>query len=110
MTEYSVEITDSALAAVSEQARYIAVDANAPMNAQRWLESMWDAIASLELLPHRGSLAAENDYVEEEVRQLVVGNHLLLYSVDDDRRTVWILGLRRGQQLPRPEDLGEPGG
>ena len=46
-----------------------------------------------------------NEYFEHEVRQLVVGSHLLLFTIDDDRRTVWIVGLRHGHRLPRQEEL-----
>jgi len=105
VTLYAVELTDAALAAIADQARYIAVKAKAPRNAQRWLERIWDAVDSLERWPLRAARAAEDDYLEYEVRQLVVGSHLLLFTVDDSRRTVWIIGLRHGHRLPRPRDL-----
>ena len=77
----------------------------APENAKRWLERVWDAVDSLEKLPRRAAKAQENDYVAYEVRQLVVDSHLLLFTVDDDKRTVWIVGLRHGHRRPRPHDL-----
>jgi plasmid stabilization system protein ParE len=107
MSTYTVELTETALSAISEQARYIAIEAQAPLNAQRWLESIWDAVDSLEQFPRRGALAQEDEYLEYEVRKLVVGSHLLLFTVDDDRRTVWIVGLRHGHRLPLPEELPE---
>ncbi len=105
MTRYAVELTDSALASISAQARYIAVEAQMPVNAQRWLERVWKAVDSLEQWPRRAAKAAEDAYVEYEVRQLVVGSHLLLFTIDDDRRKVWIVGLRHGHRLPRPDEL-----
>ena len=86
MTKYSVELTDAAIDAIIVQARYIAVEALAPLNAQRCLEAVWDAVDSLEQWPRRAVLAEEDAYVSYEVRQLVVGGHLLLFTVDDDRR------------------------
>lgn len=47
----------------------------------------------------------ESEFVDYEVRQLVVGSHLLLSTIDEERRTVWIVGLRHGQRLPRPREL-----
>jgi len=105
MTKYTVELTDAALSAIADQARYIAVGAESPSNAERWLQRIWDAVDSLDQWPRRAGKAEENDYVEYEVRQLIIGSHLLLFTVDDDRRKVWIIGLRHGHRLPRPGDL-----
>jgi plasmid stabilization system protein ParE len=105
MTEYSVEITDAAFVAIRRHARYIAVESQAPQNAARWLERIWDAIESLEQWPRRAPMAAEDALVSYEVRQLVIDNHFLLFTIDDGLRKVWILGLRHGHRLPRPQDL-----
>ncbi len=51
MTHYAVELTDAALAAIAAQARYIAVEAQAPRSAERWLGRIWDAVDSLEQFP-----------------------------------------------------------
>jgi len=105
MTQYTVELTNTALTAITEQAHYIAVEGQAPINAQRWLERVWDAVTSLEQWPRRAAMAEENAYVEFEVRQLVVGSHLLLFTVDEKQETVWVVGLRHGHRRPRPDDL-----
>ena len=105
MNRYAVELTDAAFAAITEQARHIAVKGHAPENAKRWLGRVWDAVDSLEQSPRRAAKAQEDAYVVYEVSQLVIGSHLLLFTVDDDKRTVWILGLRHGHRLPRPSDL-----
>ena len=47
MTSYAVELTEAALAAIIANARYIAVEGQAPVNVQRWLERIWDAVDSL---------------------------------------------------------------
>ncbi len=107
MTTYAVEVTAVALDAIARQARYIAVGAKAPLNAARWLERVWDAADSLEHFPRRAPLAEEDAYVEYEVRQLIVGTHLLLFTVDDEGRRVWVLGLRHGRRLADPEALAE---
>ncbi len=105
MTRYAVELTEAALAAIDAQARYIAVECQAPLNAQKWLERIWDAVDSLAQLPHRAVRAEEDAYVDYAVFQLVVENHLLLFTVDEERGTISIIGLRHGHRLPRPSDL-----
>lgn len=107
MGAYTVEVTETALYAIVAQARFIAVEAKEPLNAQRWLERIWDAVESLELSPRRGATAEEDKYLESEVRQLIVGKHLLLFTVDDDRRKVWVVGLRHGHRLPGSDGLGD---
>lgn len=59
MTNYAVELTDAALAAIAEQAYYITVEVQAPLNAERWLGRIWDAVDSLEQLPQRAGLARD---------------------------------------------------
>ena len=105
MTHYAVELTDAALAAITAQARYIAVEAQAPLNAERWLGRICDAVVSLEQFPQRAAKAEEDAYVKYKVRRLVIDSHLLLFTIDDDRRKVWIIGLRHGHRLPQPGAL-----
>ncbi len=107
MIEYSVEITDAAFVAIRKHARYIAIESQAPENAKRWLERVWDAVESLERLPRRAAKAQEDEFLAYEVRQRVVGSHLLLFTIDDEPRKVWVVGLRHGHRLPRPQDLPE---
>lgn len=107
MTDYAVGLTDAALAAIAAQARYLLRESSNPEVPRRWLTEVWDAVDSLERLPHRSNLAMEDAYVEDEIRQRIVGPYLLLYTVDDERRQVWVLGIRHGRRLARPEDLRE---
>ncbi len=113
MKKYTVEVTDDVKAAIRAQARYIALEKQEPISAQRWIESAWDAVDSLETLPKRCSLAEENEDVDYEVRQLSIGGPTLLLTVDDDRRIVWVIAMRGDGQLPRPQnlsnDIGSPG-
>ena len=105
MTRFRVEVTDTARAAITAQASYIAHDAHAPLGAQRWVDRVWEALDSLREFPRRAPLAEENGYVDYEVRELVVGTHLILFRINDERETVFVIGLRHGHRLPRPDDL-----
>ncbi len=107
MNAYAVELTATSRSAIADQARYIAVEEHAPLEAQRWLERIWDALDSLERWPFRAAHAEEDAFVSYEVRQLVIDSHLLLFTVSDEQRKVWIIGLRHGHRLPRPQDLPE---
>lgn len=103
--KYRVETTDVARDLIREQARYIAVDRQAPLNAARWLEQVWDAVDGLEQMPARCPLAEEDGTKPYEVRRALVGDYVLLFTIDERARTVWIIGFRHGGRLPRPDDL-----
>jgi hypothetical protein len=82
---YTVEMTVSAFEAIR-------IDCQAPLNAQRWIERMWDAVASLECSPGRGATAAEAAFLAYAVRHLRVGEQLLLFTVNDDERRARVVG------------------
>ncbi len=102
---YKVEISTSACDAINEQARYIAVDCQAPLDGSRWLEQVWDAIGGLEHMPSRHNLAPESAFKSYEVRRVLVGDYLILFTIDQAASTVWVIGFRRGSRLPRPDAL-----
>jgi plasmid stabilization system protein ParE len=108
MKEYAVVVTEITEAALNDHALYIAVERQEPLNAARWLENTFDAIQTLKTFPKRCPLAEESDDVSYEVRKLQVGSPVLLFTVDDDRRTVWVIAFRGEGQLPRPQDLRSP--
>jgi toxin ParE1/3/4 len=103
--KYTVEITDGAECAISAAVKYIAVECKAPLNASRWVEKVWDVIEGLEHLPKRHNLADESAFKPYEVRRALVGNYLILFTVDDRAKIVRVIGFRHGSRLPRPQDL-----
>lgn len=102
---YCVKLTDQTRDAIFEQVKYIALDCQSPENAQNWLNGVMDAIGSLEHWPRRCSLAIENDYRPYEIRKMQVMNCLLLFTVDDEEKIVWVVGFRHGRMLPRLAEL-----
>jgi plasmid stabilization system protein ParE len=97
---YRVEIAPEALDNIRLQAHYIAVVAQSPDNAARWLTRVLEAADSLEHYPRRCPLAPENDMVVYEVRAMSVDGFLLLFIIDDTDRTVTIVNARHGRQQP----------
>jgi len=95
---YRVEIAREALEHIRLQAHYIAVVAQSPDNAGRWLTRVLDAADSLEHYPRRCPLAPENDLVVYEVRAMSVDGFLLLFIIDDADLTVTIVNARHGRQ------------
>jgi hypothetical protein len=102
---YAIEITDTALGLIRAQARYIAIECHSPMNAAAWLAKVWDTVDGLEQMPMRHNLALEDAYKSYEVRRALVGDYLILFTIDESIKKVWVIGFRHGSRLPRPGAL-----
>ncbi len=74
----------------------------APLNAERWLQGLYDAVQSLEIMPQRCALARENEFFDEELRQLVFKSYRIVFTIRTD--TVHILFVRHTARRPLGED------
>ncbi len=69
--KYQIIIQPSAEQGIKEG--YYWVSHYSPHNARNWLEGIYKAIMSLEQMPLRCSLAFENNFFTEEIRQILYG-------------------------------------
>ena len=92
MTTYRVEPTDKAL--VDAGVAYIWINEHSKTAGARWYEGLMKALRSLENNPHRCSLAPENAFFEQEIRQLIYANYRILFTIE--ARTVFVLSVRHG--------------
>lgn len=105
MPGYEVILSPGVQAAIVEQGLFIAFEADAPVNADRWIDSVEAAIEALAEHPHRHQLL-DDDGTRWPLRQLVVGSHLVLFRVDEVRRRVLVVGFRHGHRLPPGSGAG----
>ncbi len=61
----------------------------------------------LDIFPHRFGLAEEDAHRSYEIRRLIFGNYLAIYTIDEVRKTVKVVGFRHGARLPQPDELPE---
>ena len=101
---YDVIVTPEAQAGIRESFNYI-YD-RAPLNAARWLQSLYRQIDTLERHPERCAFARERAYLEDDVRQLIFKSHRIVFKVDKARRTVYVLYVRHAKRraIGEPED------
>ena len=98
---YSVIIEDRAKRDIREAARWIAQ--YSPKKATLWHFEIEEAILSLENSPFRCSVAAESQFFQEEIRQLIVGKYRVLFTVKDEE--VHVLYVRHAaMDYARPEE------
>ncbi|HEV3116138.1 MAG TPA: type II toxin-antitoxin system RelE/ParE family toxin [Gemmataceae bacterium] len=106
--KYLVVVQPSAQAEIEEAYEWTA--RRAPLTAARWYDGLLKAIESLADNPQRSSLAPEDNYFEEEIRNLLYRKRKNIYRVIFTIRgeTVHVLHFRRGaRQVLKPE--GEEG-
>ncbi len=104
--KFHVIVTPEAQAGIRESFLYI--HDRSPLNASRWLQRLYRKIDTLERMPERCSSAREQEYLEEDLRQLVFKPHRIVFQIDKPQKTGWVLWVhhakRRGIGEPPPED------
>jgi plasmid stabilization system protein ParE len=110
--QYRVVLADSAKA--DAENLYQWVTERAPLQGPEWFEKLLECLYSLDRSPNRCPLAPEARRSHREIRNLLYGKrarvYRILFEIDEERKTVWVLHIRRGARAPlRPEDLTKPG-
>ncbi len=96
--EFSVEITQAALADAEGYVCFIRDDRQDPVAAEQWWNGLVDQILSLETLPRRCSIIPEQKYFEQEMRHLIYASHRIIFRIDES--TVTVLRIYHGARKP----------
>jgi plasmid stabilization system protein ParE len=100
---YRIEISSVAEAEADKAFLWIS-QILSPERASRWYEGLLSAIESLSEMPKRCSLARENEYFSQEIRQLIYGrgrnSYRILFTMveGEEVSTVRILHIRHAAQ------------
>jgi plasmid stabilization system protein ParE len=98
---YRVEISSIA-AAEADSAFLRLAQVTSLSQASQWYSGLLKAIESLSTMPKRCSLAQENEYFSQEIRQLLYGqrrnSYRILFTVLEEASTVRILHIRHSSQ------------
>jgi plasmid stabilization system protein ParE len=101
-----IDFTPTARARLREITRYLA--AVNPLAAQKLLSGMDRAVGRLARFPRLGHGVPE--FADLPIRQVIVHPYRLFFVLDDARKTVWVVDVWHGAQLPsRPKlPISEP--
>jgi len=95
---YEVKLTKSAIGQLNEAIWYISKVLIEPETAKSWSDRIKKDISSLNQLPHRYPLVAEEPWRTEGIRKMTVENFIIYYWVNDDDFTVWITAAVYGRR------------
>lgn len=94
--QFEVELTERADRDLRNIFLYIAVDLNAPENAERQINRLWDAILSLDELPERYRRYETEPWHSLGMRVLPIDNFVVLYIPDLEEKIVRIATVMYG--------------
>lgn len=106
--KYRIEISSIA-EAEADNAFLRLSQVTSPIQASQWYAGLLEAIESLSQMPKRFSLARENEYFSQEIRQLLYGkarnSYRILFTILEGKEisTVRVLHIRHAAQ----QTLGE---
>ncbi len=92
---YKVEVTSLAKQDTRDYAHFIR-DQRAPEAAIRWLNDLQEGIASLASMPERFAKIAESDRLRTEYRQFMYFSHRVVYRIEEELKTVYIIRVYHG--------------
>ncbi|MBO5042231.1 MAG: type II toxin-antitoxin system RelE/ParE family toxin [Clostridia bacterium] len=97
MDKYTVRLYTRAYRDLDGIYVYIAEQLSEPLVAERLIESIEEAIFSLESFPERGSVRRIGAYADQGYRQLFAKNYVIVYRVLKDKKEVHVVAVRYAQ-------------
>ena len=94
--KYSIVLTETAQADLSEIFRYIAVELRSMQNANSQLSRIEKAIASLDQMPERYRTYHKKNWHQRNTRIMPVDNYLVFYVPNQENRTVTVMRIMYG--------------
>ena len=94
MDNYTVKLYPRAHRDLDGIYAYIAEQLSEPLVAERMLDTIEEAIFSLEIFPERGSVRRIGAYANQGYRQIFVKNYVIVYRVLRESKEVHIVTVR----------------
>lgn len=87
---YSIKLAEEFIEEMEEICNYIAINLKAIDAANRLREKVIDNILLLEKTPRMFAKIDKIDKIERQYRRMVVDNYVILYTIEEPRKTVYI--------------------
>ena len=93
-TTFQIEVSDAASQAILHTYNHIQYVDKSPQNAALWLGRITDAIDDLRTMPTRHGFYSTRRRRARDLRQVIVDNLLIVFTILDDEATVHVLDVR----------------
>ena len=91
MSNYDIQITEPAENDLYEIGVYISKELLEPETAKEVVAKIASRIISLEDIPLRNTLVADDRLANKGIRKIIVDNYIIFYIVTEESKTVTIL-------------------
>ena len=95
---YQVKLTNNAVGQLKEAIEHIAKGLCEPETARRWSARIQKEMVSLDHMPFRHPLVAEEPWHTEGIRKMTVEHFIVYYWVNKETTTVWITAVVYGRR------------
>lgn len=95
---YEVEFTKDCIDEMDEIYNYISNELIASQSAKRLMQQVKENVLALEWLPRLYSKIEKKDRLEREYRRMVIKNYVLLYTIDECNKIVYVSHMYYGKQ------------
>lgn len=94
--EYSIKLTEEFIEEIDDICDYISINLKAVDAANRLREKVIYNILLLERTPRMFAEIDKIDKTERQYRRIVVNNYVILYTIDDKNKTIYIAHIYYG--------------
>jgi len=91
MSKYNIEITKPAEQDLYQIRSYISKELLEPETARRVVSKIAKSIITLEDMPLRNSLVADERLAHKGIRKIIVDNYTIFYIANEERKVVTIV-------------------
>lgn len=94
MDNYKVQLYPQAYRDIDNIYSYIANNLSEPAMAEKLVNAIESAILSLNNMPERGAIRKNGIYANQDYRQLLIKNYLVIYRVLKAKKEVHIITIK----------------
>ena len=96
--KYEIEFTDDCIEEMEEIYRYISENLNASVSAKRLIQKVKKDTLALEISPRLYAKIEKNDKFERQYRRMIVKNYVILYTIDEQNKKIYISHMYYGRR------------
>ena len=94
MNKYKIKISPRAYKDLNDIFAYIAMEKLFPENAKKQTDRILEKLKTLEIFPQSHQERNEGRYAKRGYRQLLVDNYMVIFRIDEDNLTVYIITIQ----------------